>query len=138
MQNNIVSFDLQPGFRGFVAGVVNALREQQVYCEVKRADGTQIAAATMEAQGNRSTLKNVMNNRPHWSFGPFDFEATIFVRITHKRDGSWANSKVVGPLTVDKYPESDYPMTFRSKTVVSEDLDNISHDDCTVNIIEYK
>ncbi|KAG9005563.1 hypothetical protein FRB94_001422 [Tulasnella sp. JGI-2019a] len=136
--NNAVCFALQSEMRGYVCGTVNSRMQQQCYIEVKRGDGTQVTAATMEGEGNREMLRNVMNDNTNWSFGPFPFPATICVTMRHKRDRVWTESKVVGPLSNIKYPEPDYPMTFRSQQVVSEDLDNYAHDDCCITVLEYK
>ncbi|THU77832.1 hypothetical protein K435DRAFT_877338 [Dendrothele bispora CBS 962.96] len=81
-----------------------------------------------------------MNNREHWSFGPFDFDATLYVAISNQpHGGTYRPSKMVGPLTIEKKPEEDYPMKFYKSTVFSDDAagDN-SHDDCTFVVLEYK
>ncbi|KAG9005562.1 hypothetical protein FRB94_001421 [Tulasnella sp. JGI-2019a] len=136
--NGIMSFNHKPEHCGHVSGFVNTQEEQRVHIEVRQANGPQIDGITMEGQGHRSTLREVMSNSPGWSFGPFPFETRVYIKITHKRDGAWVASHVVGPLTVDKRPERNYPMEFRSQTVISEDLDNSGHEDCTVTVLEYK
>ncbi|KAH7924122.1 hypothetical protein BV22DRAFT_1130098 [Leucogyrophana mollusca] len=138
MSSEPKTFTLQPGYRGFVAGVVNADFEQKAFIEVTK-DGNQLASATFQAQGTRVHLKNIFNNREHWSFGPFDYTATVHVTISSSRDGgNWSISKMVGPLAIEKRPEPDYPMDFLVATVISEDRQDASHDDCTVQILQYK
>ncbi|KAH7925274.1 hypothetical protein BV22DRAFT_445302 [Leucogyrophana mollusca] len=101
MSSTPVSFTLQPGYRGFVAGVVNADYEQRAFIEVTK-DGSPLTSATFEGQGTRVHLKNVFNNREHWSFGPFNFTATVLVTISSNNgSGSWNISKMVGPLAVN-------------------------------------
>jgi len=133
-----VKIPLHPTFRGFVAGVVNASYKQRAFFEVLASDGRQVAAATFEGQGVRVHLKNVINNREHWSFGPFDFAATLHIVITHDRGNGFVPSKMVGPLAITKQPEPDYPMEFHKSTVISEDGADSSHDDCTFLVLEYK
>ncbi|KAH7918918.1 hypothetical protein BV22DRAFT_1051424 [Leucogyrophana mollusca] len=75
--------------------------------------GTQLTSATFEGQGTRVHMKNVFNNREHWSFVPFDFTATVCVPISSNNGGrSWNISKMVGPLAIEKKPEPDYPTEF--------------------------
>jgi hypothetical protein len=80
--------------------IVNADYEQRAFIEVKRADGSPITSSTFEGQGSRVVMKDVFNNRPHWSFGPFTFAATVHITISAKSGGIWRPSKMVGPLTV--------------------------------------
>jgi len=139
MSNAPKAVDLHPGARGFVSGVVNAQLNQRVLLEVKRkSDNTQIASATFEGQGSRIHLRDIFNNREYWSFGPFTFEATLHITISHHRNGVWNGSRSVGPLTIQKNPEPDYPLQFFVSTVISEDGDDASHDDCSVNVLQYK
>ena len=80
--------------------IVNAERQQRAYFEVKDTIGRTVASATFEGQGVRVYLVDVFNNRPHWSFGPFNFNAHLFVTISNFHNGRWNVSKMVGPLEV--------------------------------------
>ncbi|KAH7918916.1 hypothetical protein BV22DRAFT_1134233 [Leucogyrophana mollusca] len=138
MSSTPVSFTLEPGYRGFVAGVVNADYEQRAFIQVTR-DGNQLTSATFEGQGTRVHMRDVFNNREYWSFGPFTFTATVNVTISaNNGSGSWNVSKMVGPLAIEKQPEPDYPMKFLVATVISEDRADASHDDCTIQVLQYK
>ncbi|KAJ7600004.1 hypothetical protein C8J56DRAFT_1156607 [Mycena floridula] len=106
--SSATQIDLHPGYRGFVTGVVNA-------------------------EGIRVHSKDVFNNREYWSFGPFDFEATLHVTISHNRGGQYVPSKMIR-----KAPEPDYPIQFYQLMVVSEDSADQSHDDCTFVVLQYK
>ncbi|THU76552.1 hypothetical protein K435DRAFT_974386 [Dendrothele bispora CBS 962.96] len=136
---NLLCIRLHRSFKGFAAGVVSADYKQRAFFEVRR-DGVVIASATFEGQGNRVNMKNIMDNREHWSFGPFDFDATLYVVISNQpHGGTYRPSKMVGPLTIEKKSEADFPMEFYKSTVISDDAggDN-SHDDCTFVVLEYK
>ncbi|KAJ7600015.1 hypothetical protein C8J56DRAFT_1037631 [Mycena floridula] len=135
--SSVISIDLHPGYRGFVTGVVNAQYAQRAEFKVYRA-GAVGASATFEGQGVRVHLKDVFNNREYWSFGPFNFQATLQVTISHHRGGQYVPSKMVGPLSIRKAPEPDYPIQFYQSTVVSEDSADQSHDDCTFVVLQYK
>jgi len=132
------SFPLQKGFRGHVVGTVNANYLQRAAIEVRQG-GMIIASSVMEGQGIRQPIAQVVNKRPHWSFGPFDRDTTVTVTISNSSNGgnSWTTSRMVGPLSVHKPAETDYPFQFYSNIVVSEDGANNSHDDCTVVVTEY-
>jgi hypothetical protein len=82
------------------AQIVNAGYAQRAFIEVKRTDGSPITSATFEGQGVRVAMKDVFNNRPYWSFGPFTFTATVHVTISANSGGGFRPSKMVGPLTV--------------------------------------
>jgi hypothetical protein len=113
---------LNPNFRGFVSivstlasaskilnwhhdvtehfQILNAQLEQQVKLQVKRSDGTELASATFEGQGERVPAIDIFNRREHWSIGPFAYSANLFITIRHFRNGLWQHSKMVGPLAV--------------------------------------
>lgn len=67
---------------------------------MKAADGRTIGSVTFEAIGSRVPLTNVINGRQHWSFGPFDFKADLYITITYMKKDQWAANKMVGPLSV--------------------------------------
>jgi len=129
---------LNPNFRGFVSIIVNAQFQQQVVLEVRRPDGSHLASATFEGHGDRVHAIDVFNRREHWSFGPFPFSANLFVTVRHFRNNAWQHSRMVGPLAIRKMPEPDYPLEFHVATVISEDSDDNSHDDCTVQVLQYR
>ncbi|KAJ7595437.1 hypothetical protein C8J56DRAFT_1042536 [Mycena floridula] len=136
--SSAIQINLHPGYRGFVSGVVNAEYAQRAEFKIYRG-GDLAASATFEGKGVRVHLKDVFNNREHWSFGPFNFEATLHVTISHdKGSGQYVPSKMVGPLSIQKTPEPDYPTQFYQSTVVSEDSADQSHDDCTIIVLQYK
>ncbi|CAA7268481.1 unnamed protein product [Cyclocybe aegerita] len=129
---------LNPGYRGFVVIVVHADYKQRVFLDVRDTENTQITSATFEGQGAKAYAKNTFNNRLHWSFGPFDYQATISVKINHMEAGNrLVASKMYGPLEVDKQPEPDYPIKFCQSMVFSEDANDNDRDDCIVSVLQY-
>ncbi|KAJ7576166.1 hypothetical protein C8J56DRAFT_1171576 [Mycena floridula] len=134
---SVIKIDLHPGYRGFVSGVVDAKYAQRAEFKVY-IGGTIGASATFVGKGIQVQLKDIKSGSEHWSFGPFDFEATLEVAISHNRDGQYVPSKMVGPLSIRKAPEPDYPTQFYQSTVISEDLADQSHDDCTFVVLQYK
>jgi len=133
-----IQVGLNPNSRGFVSIMVNAQLQQQIILHVRRADNTLLASATFEGQGDRVHAIDIFNRREHWSFGPFNFSANLFVTIRHFRNNFWHTSRMVGPLAIRKMPEPDYPLEFHVATVISEDFGDNSHDDCTVQVLQYK
>ncbi|KAF9553547.1 hypothetical protein CPC08DRAFT_713658 [Agrocybe pediades] len=139
MSTNPVELPLTPGNKGWIAAVVNADFRQQAFIEVLNDKRVVITSATFQGRGTRVHMSNIFDNKPHWSFGPFNYNATVRVTISHSRSGdSYTNSKMVGPLIIHKAPETEYPIEFISSTVISEDLQDASHDDATVTVLQYK
>jgi hypothetical protein len=79
--------------------IVNASWAQRAFIEVKCTDDTPITSTTFEGQGARVVMIDACNNA-HWSFGPFDFPATVYITISADSGCGFRPSKMVGPLTV--------------------------------------
>jgi hypothetical protein len=131
MTTTTVRVPIHSGFRGFVAGVsvlsillislcsqlpvsmiddscsqvVDADFKQRAHFELYIDGGLgPVSSATMEAQGQRVNLKDVANQREHWSFGPISSSGYILVKITHFDGPREKDSKMVGPLSVSRSP----------------------------------
>lgn len=123
MSSSPITFTIRSGFRAFVAGVsnphastsytwivvdnqyfqlVNAGDKQRAFVKIVQQDGGE-HSVTLEGQGVRVHMKDTSDeSKEYKSFGPFTGDATIYITITHKRDGVWKNSKTVGPLSVSR------------------------------------
>ncbi|KAH7918917.1 hypothetical protein BV22DRAFT_1041386 [Leucogyrophana mollusca] len=136
-----ISFPLHTGFKGFVAGITNprANYKQQAFVDVRGSDGHTITSTTFASDGigRRKPMKRTSESK-YWSFGPFAYDATVHVTISYDSGDGFKPSKMVGPLRIDKKPEDDYPKEFHVWTVISEDGADQSHDDCTVQVLQYK
>lgn len=81
--------------------VVNAHLKQRAFFQILEPDGRQVGSATFEGQGVRVDMVNPLNNRKHWSFGPFSSDMKLRVEITNDSgQGKFVPSTMVGPLTV--------------------------------------
>ncbi|KAH7920820.1 hypothetical protein BV22DRAFT_1179899 [Leucogyrophana mollusca] len=144
MSGEPVEICLPERSRGFVACIVNASFKQQAYIDVRDTNGNRIASAIFQGQGSREHMRYMPPDyskgpRMYWSFGPYKHAAIVYVTIRHDNGSGWfEDSKMVGPLSVTKQPEPDYPMGFIQSTVISEDSKDGDHDDCTIQVLQYK
>jgi len=132
--------DIHPGFKAFVAGIVNADFKQRAIVEINEADGGK-QAVTFEGQGQRNNMKDTSDeSKTSKDFGPYNKAATLTITIKHQRagGGAWIESKLVEPPTIEKKPVGKYNVYFYKSTIISEDGADNSHDDCTVTVVQYK
>ncbi|KAF9553548.1 hypothetical protein CPC08DRAFT_767465 [Agrocybe pediades] len=137
----VIRIPLQPGFKGWVAGIVNATYHQLAVIDIYDVENRyKVARMSFTGQGNRVPMKDAYGHEGV-SFGPLSGPAMMYVTILHRRapGALWIPSKTTGPLTIDKSPEGDvYNKTFHLSVVISEDAEDSSQDDCTISILLYK
>ena len=81
--------------------VVDADFKQRAYFELWiDGENRPTSSATFEGQGKREAMKDVSNQRAHWSVGPINKAGHIRVKITHFNGSNELDSKMVGPLSV--------------------------------------